>query len=317
MISIYTVHHDTIQRSEFSPTEALPENTVWIDVKSASAEEKLWLESISSAELPSEITINEIEISSRQYKNADGLHISSLFPQRFISTKTLKNINISLNLRDHYLITTRDDELSILRLVKHYVRQRKIERVTAQGLLLELFYLKVEFLSDLIEDIYTELEELGSQIFQAEDLDGVFRDITRLEDATGKIRLSLLDSQRSLRFIQRQAQPRLDNNEQQRLTEMLRDIDSLLPHSQFLFDKINFLMDAAIGFSGLQQNKTIKIFSVAAVIFLPPTVIASIYGMNFTTIPELEWAFGYPMALVLMVLSAWGTYSFFKWRKWL
>ncbi|WP_420850966.1 magnesium/cobalt transporter CorA [Pseudidiomarina sediminum] len=317
MISIYTIHHNTIERSTFQPGQVLPENVLWIDVKSATAEEKQWLESISNADLPSEITINEIEISSRQYRNADGLHISSLFPQRFISTKTIKNINISLNLRDNYLITTREDSLSILRLVKHYLRQRKIRRMSPQGLMLELFYLKVEFLSDLIEDIYTELETLGASIYEADELDDVFRDITRLEDATGKIRLSLLDSQRSLRFIQRQAQQQLDSYDQQRLNEMLRDIDSLMPHSQFIFDKINFLMDAAIGFSGLQQNKIIKIFSVAAVIFLPPTVIASIYGMNFKIIPELEWAFGYPMALVLMVLSAWGTYSFFKWRKWL
>jgi len=98
---------------------------------------------------------------------------------------------------------------------------------------------------------------------------------------------------------------------------MLSDIESLMPHSQFIFDKLNFLLDAAMGFSGLQQNKIIKIFSVAAVVFLPPTLIASSYGMNFTSMPELEWQYGYPMAIVMMLASAAGTYFFFKRKHWL
>ena len=95
----------------------------------------------------------------------------------------------------------------------------------------------------------------------------------------------------------------------------MMDIDSLMPHSQFLFDKLNFLLESTIGFNGLRQNKIIKIFSVAAVVFLPPTLIASIYGMNFQHMPELDWYIGYPLALVLMISSAVSTYFFFKKRK--
>ena len=98
---------------------------------------------------------------------------------------------------------------------------------------------------------------------------------------------------------------------------MLSDIESLMPHSQFIFDKLNFLLDAAMGFSGLQQNKIIKIFSVAAVVFLPPTLIASSYGMNFHGMPELGWQYGYPMAILMMLASAAGTYFFFKRKHWL
>jgi magnesium transporter len=99
--------------------------------------------------------------------------------------------------------------------------------------------------------------------------------------------------------------------------ELLRDIDSLLPHNSFLFEKVNFLMDAAQGFINIEQNQIIKIFSIAAVVFLPPTLVASIYGMNFDHLPELHWLAGYPWALALMVVSAIAPYWYFKRKGWL
>jgi len=117
--------------------------------------------------------------------------------------------------------------------------------------------------------------------------------------------------------MQRYYRGQLSDEHLKDLREMLSDIESLMPHSQFIFDKLNFLLDAAMGFSGLQQNKIIKIFSVAAVVFLPPTLIASSYGMNFNGMPELEWQYGYPMAILMMLASAAGTYFFFKRKHWL
>lgn len=106
--------------------------------------------------------------------------------------------------------------------------------------------------------------------------------------------------------------------QQDNLREVLRDLESLNNHTAFfLFDKINFLMDAVMGLINLQQNKIIKIFSIAAVVFLPPTVIASIYGMNFNAMPELHWQLGYPFAIVLMILSGIAPYWFFKRKGWL
>jgi magnesium transporter len=99
--------------------------------------------------------------------------------------------------------------------------------------------------------------------------------------------------------------------------QILRDIESLDGHTAFLFDKINFLMDATVGFININQNKIIKIFSVASVAFLPPTLIASIYGMNFRILPELDWSLGYPMALVLMMISAVTPFWYFRRRGWL
>ena len=119
---------------------------------------------------------------------------------------------------------------------------------------------------------------------------------------SGRIRRNVMDTRRAVSFMMRSKMLNAEQFEQAR--QILRDIDSLDSHTAFLFDKINFLMDATVGFININQNKTIKIFSVASVALLPPTLIASIYGMNFKFMPELDWALGYPYALALMVASA-------------
>lgn len=139
--------------------------------------------------------------------------------------------------------------------------------------------------------------------------------LAQLEDTNGKIRLCLMDTQRSISFIQRYV--RSDKVRRRTCAEIQHDLDTLLSHTTFLFDKINFLMDAAQGFINIQQNQIIKIFSIAAVVFLPPTMIASIYGMNFEIMPELDFRFGYPMAIGLMVLSGMAPYWYFKRKGWL
>ena len=131
----------------------------------------------------------------------------------------------------------------------------------------------------------------------------------------GRIRRNMMDTRRAVSFLMR---GRLLNSEQfEEARQILRDIESLDGHTSFLFDKINFLMDATVGFININQNKIIKIFSVASVAFLPPTLIASIYGMNFKWLPELEWDLGYPFAIGLMITSAIAPFLYFRHRGWL
>jgi magnesium transporter len=229
----------------------------------------------------------------------------------------LRSFNVSLNLRVDRLISVRGEDLSLFRLLRQYLRQDRIHAAGPMELLLHLFALKVDYLSDSIEDVYKILEPASEQVFETENLDELLRMITRQEDSNGKIRLSLLDTQRTLRFLQRYQIDKLGKDNKRQIREMLSDIESLLPHTQFLFDKINFMLDATMSFTNLQQSKIIKIFSVAAVVFLPPTLIASIYGMNFNIMPELQQSWGYPMALGMMLASAFGTYYFFKRKDWL
>ncbi|NRB22562.1 magnesium/cobalt transporter CorA [Shewanella sp.] len=315
MITAYVYNNRELAITELNIQDVVPPETLWLDLFKPTDEEREWLSKYSVEEVPEEEDINEIEASARFYQNNDGLHINSLFPQRL--GQYVKGVNVSFNLRKDFLLTIREDDVGLIRLLRNYLRLGRIKVTTPQGLFLELFNLKVDYLSDLIEDIYSVVDGVSEQVFENNELDEVFKLITLQEDSNGKIRLSLLDTQRSLRYMQRYYRGQLTDDNLKDLREMLLDIESLMPHSQFIFDKLNFLLDAAMGFSGLQQNKIIKIFSVAAVIFLPPTVIASAYGMNFTTMPELEWQFGYPMAILMMLASAGGTYAFFKGKGWL
>lgn len=315
MITAYTYQDQQLKIIELTIEDGLPEQTLWLDLYKPDDDERDWLSRYSVEEVPDEEDINEIEASARFYQNKDGLHINSLFPQRV--GQDVRGVNVSFNLRSCFLVTIREEDVGLIRLLRNYLRLGRIMVATPQALFIELFNLKVEYLSDLIEDVYTVLENVGEQVFESNELDDVFKLITLQEDSNGKIRLSLLDTQRSLRYIQKYYRKELAEDELKEIREMLSDIESLMPHSQFIFDKLNFLLDAAMGFSGLQQNKIIKIFSVAAVVFLPPTLIASSYGMNFREMPELEWYFGYPMALVMMLASAAGTYLFFRRKGWL
>ena len=135
------------------------------------------------------------------------------------------------------------------------------------------------------------------------------------EDLIGKIRLCLMDAQRDIRFLIRQ--PQMPKKYRKLGAELLLDIDSLMPHNDFLSEKADFLLNATQGFINMEQNRLLKIFSVAALIFLPPTLIAGIYGMNFESMPELSWAWGYPMALGLIAVAAVVPILYVRLKGWL
>ncbi len=139
--------------------------------------------------------------------------------------------------------------------------------------------------------------------------------IAREEDLNGRIRRNVMDTRRALSFMMRSRMLNAEQFEEAR--QILRDIDSLDSHTAFLFDKINFLMDATVGFININQNKIIKIFSVASVALLPPTLIASVYGMNFENMPALKWQYGYAFAVALMVASVAAPFLYFKRKGWL
>jgi magnesium transporter len=192
-----------------------------------------------------------------------------------------------------------------------------VEIENAMDILLELMDLKVEYLSDLIEDGYTTLEETSELVLSDEQIHEMLKELMEQEETNSQIRLALHDTRRALRFLRRTVRQQLLSEQKKTIDEVLHDIESLLPHTQFLFDKINFQLEVAMGFTNLQQNKVIKIFSVAAVVFLPPTLIASMYGMNFDFMPELHWKFGYLVSIGMMLASAFGTYFFFRKKGWL
>mgnify|MGYP002625465672 CR=1 FL=1 len=294
----------------------LPANTIWLDATEASDEERAWLERMVADDVPEDDEMDDIEQSSRFRIGSGGVQILSLFPQD-ISGDDVHGVNMSLMLRGNLLLTTHEDEISVMRLLRRRIRRSHNPPDTALDILLHLHELKVDKLSDMIEKAYDTLEDTSRGITADDDIEGTLKSLIDLEKSNSLNLQALYDTRRALRFINRSFETQLDNHQKRIIDEILNDIESILPHTQFLANKINFQMAAAMGYTNHKQNKIIKIFSVAAVVFMPPTWIASVYGMNFKRIPELDWAFGYPISIGLMVISAALTYLFFRKKGWL
>jgi magnesium transporter len=290
-------------------------SAMWLDLVNPDEDERQLVESLHSLPLPDTEDVEEIEASARSYQDEAGLHVHSLFLHKV--DERHRNTSVAFTLTDTQLITLREREIPAFRLMR--MRARRLHGLVEDpvAIVLSLFEIKIDDLADTLEEVYTQLEKTSNLVLEDNDspIEDALDELARQEDTNGKVRLCLMDTQRALSFLLRRGKLSADNAETAR--ELLRDIDSLLPHNSFVFDKINFLMDATLGFISIQQSKIIKIFSIAAVVFLPPTVIASVYGMNFDSMPELGWQLGYPWALGLMVMSGVAPYLFFKVKGWL
>ena len=300
MIRAYLLNNQTLTHKTLDITNStLPPNTIWLDIKCPTEEEREWMQHIFTEEVPEEDDIDEIESSSRFYVDNDGIHITSLFPQR--KGRETEGANVLFTIRGSMLISFREEDVSIIRLLRHYIKHDRVEVKNNLDILLELQDIKVESLSDYIEDSYTTLEETADDIMSDDDekINDLLQELIFQEGTITQIRLSLFDTRKALRFLRKTVSARLSPEQFESIDGILLDIESLLPHTQFLFDKINFQLQTAMSYTNHKQNKIIKIFSVAAVVFMPPTWIASVYGMNFEFMPELHTKYGYPIAITL------------------
>ncbi|MFI2811404.1 MULTISPECIES: magnesium/cobalt transporter CorA [Microbulbifer] len=288
---------------------------VWIDIQEPEEQERELLEELLRTELPESEDVEEIEASARYFIDAAGVHIHSLFLTQ--SEGRHDTSTVAFILQPDRLITVRDTELADFRLLRMRARRGGVEARSAQELVVEVFEQKAENLADALEDIHLKLGEVSYMVLEDEsaELEDAIDQLAKVEDSNGKVLLCLMDTRRSITFLQRHIQ--IDGDQQERFRDVIRDIDTLSAHTSFLFDKINFLMDSTQGFINIEQNQIIKIFSIAAVVFLPPTMVASIYGMNFEFMPEVDWELGYPFALGLMVLAGVAPYLYFKIKGWL
>ncbi len=317
MLRLFSVDQGIIKNLKIEPADIGQHlyTANWIDARDPDEHERKLLEKLVHDELPETEDIDEIEASARFFVDPAGVHVHSLFLGQKDGRHTTSSV--ACILQKNRLITIRDDELADFRLMRMRARQGQVESRTPAELLITLLDQKVENLADSLEDVHLSLEKTSHFVLEEEDtdLEEAIDNLAKLEDTNGKIRLCLMDTQRAILFLQRHL--RDDPDLQETCREIMRDIDTLMAHTTFMFDKINFLMDSTQGFINIEQNQIIKTFSVAAIFFLPPTVIASIYGMNFHTMPELDWAFGYPMALGLMATVTAATYLYFKFKNWL
>lgn len=316
MLNAFKLNDFRLQRLDLEVQDPIS-SALWVDLIEPNEEERDRVQLELGQELATRPELEDIEASARFFEDEDGLHIHSFFYYEDAEDYA-NNSTVAFTIRDGRLFTLRERELPAFRLYRMRARTQHLQQGNAYELLLDLFETKIEQLADVIEDIYSALESIGKVILggkPGEHFDKALSNLAEQEDAGWKIRLCLMDTQRALSFLVRKA--RLPASELEQAREVLRDIESLLPHNESLFQKVNFLMDAAMGFINIEQNRIIKIFSVVSVVFLPPTLVASSYGMNFEFMPELHWKLGYPYALLLMVLAALAPYLYFKRKGWL
>lgn len=292
-------------------------NPIWVDLLAPSKAQRLLIGQHYGLDLPDPVELTDLEASARFYVEQSEIHIHSDF--LLDREGQSRSVPVAFVLRGDILFSVRSEELPVFRLQRLRARTQPGFVTDSKDMLLDLYGAEAEYSADALEDIYTELEAVSKKVLSQnvsdEDAERILADIAEEEDLNGRIRRNMLDTQRAVSFLIRRKL--LSATQLEDAHQILRDIESLNSHTAFLFDKINFLMDATVGFININQNKVIKIFSVASVAMLPPTLIASIYGMNFEHMPELEWMLGYPFALALMAFSILLPYMYFRRKGWL
>jgi magnesium transporter len=327
LLNIFTLANGRLVQEEIESLEELSHfQPIWVDLESPSSDEKRWIKQYYGLSIPEDVTDDDLEESARFYEEDNGdLHVRSDF--LIADPDEPRNVRVAFILNQHnaelrsrgVLFSIHDEDVPVFRLLRMRARRAPGLIDDAKDVLLALFDGDAEYSADTLEGIYDDLERASKRVLQGEVSDATAGEvlglIARQEDLNGRIRRNAMDTRRAVSFLMRSRM--LDAEQFEDARQILRDIESLDSHTAFLFDKINFLMDATVGFININQNKIIKIFSVASVAMLPPTLIASIYGMNFKYMPEVDWQMGYPFALGLMVLSAVVPMLYFRRRGWL
>ena len=327
MLNVFTLANGRLFQEEIESLEELARfKPIWVDLENPTTEERRWVKQHFGLSIPEDAMDDDIEESARFFEEDNGeLHIRSDF--LIDDDEDPRAIRVAFILNEHnaelksqgVLFSIHDEDVPVFRLLRMRARRMPGLIENAKDVLLMLFDADAEYCADTLEDIYDDLETVSRQVLAGEVTDNkageVLAAIARHEDMSGRIRRNVMDTRRAVSFMMRTRMLSAEQFEDAR--QILRDLDSLDGHTAFLFDKINFLMDATVGFININQNKIIKIFSVASVALLPPTLIASLYGMNFQYMPELSQKWGYPFALGLMVLSAVVPMLYFRKRGWL
>ncbi|HMN56626.1 MAG TPA: magnesium/cobalt transporter CorA, partial [Ottowia sp.] len=311
MLNVFTLSNGRLFQEEIESLEELSRfHPIWVDLEEPTPEEKRWVKQYFGLSIPEDAIDEDIEESARFYAEDNGeLHIRSDFlvadpdaPHQVRVAFILNIVNEQLRSQG-VLFSIHDETVPAFRLLRMRARRMPGLLTDAKEVLLKLLDADAEYCADTLEGIYDDLEAAGKKVLDDNISDEmaseVLATIARQEDMNGRIRRNVMDTRRAVSFLMRSKM--LDAEQFEEARQIQRDLDSLDSHTTFLFDKINFLMDATVGFININQNKIIKIFSVASVALLPPTLIASIYGMNFRNMPELEHPLGYPFALALMI----------------
>lgn len=325
MFNAYGVENEALVRIE-ATADAVPPNVKWVDLlQPVQGEDKL-LEKCLGIEIPTREEMLEIEPSSRLYVDHGVRYMTAtLLCNTELGAPKLTQISFVLS--PTRLITVRYDTPKPINLFLNRAQKQGAVQATPEAIMTGLLDTIVDRIADILERVGEEIEQASGRIFTgrqagARAASETFQDVLQTLGTKGelvsKARESLVSINRLLLFLATEIEgSKVSKDVRALLKSQSRDVESLTQHCDSLANKITFLLDAVLGLIGIEQNNIVKIFAVLSVVFMPPTLVGTIYGMNFKQMPELGWDWGYPMAMVLMVVSGVLPYMWFRKKGWL
>jgi magnesium transporter len=307
--------------------ERIPDEATWIDLEEPTHDEERLVERCIGVNVPTQAEMAQIEPSSRLYDKNGALYMT-VSTLRGVDEHFPTTTPIGFVLAGTRLVTIRYATPKPIRTFENHARRDPDLVRDGPTALVRLLDAIIDRLADEIEHISARMEELSEEIFQeqqderripAQKLTALLTSIGRTQTLLTKIRYTAVSTIRMLSFFGASNLVHEEANAELRhhVVSLTSDVTSLGEHASFLSDNLTFLLDASLGLISIEQNAAMKLFSWAAVVFLPPTLIAGIFGMNFHYMPELSWRYGYPLSLVLMLATAVGPYLYFKKRGWI
>ena len=316
MITIYLKQYNKIVRNaDVRLFDDLGyDDILWIDLLSPTIKEQKAVENFLEINLQTRQQVEEIESSSKYSETENAIICNSNF---FIPNPEAFSIEpVSFIITEGVLVSVRTSEFRTITESAKRLQMNYRAYSTGYHLLISILEVRIDFDADLVEALAKNIATLSKNMNLSEHIDKeTLKQISHMQENTMLIRENIFDRQRILSGILRSE--RFPNDIYPKLQLMIKDVNSLINHADFSSERLDYMQDTALGLINIEQSNVTKIFTVAALFFMPPTMIASIYGMNFESIQELRWQYGYEFALGLMVLVSALTYLFFRWKKWL
>ena len=317
MIIIYLKQYDRIIRN--ADTELFDDvgydDILWIDMVQPTIKEQKAVENFMEISLQTKQQVEEIESTSKYSEHENAIISNSNFFVPQGESFTVEPVSFIIS-NEGVLVSMRQAEFRTFREAEKRLQMNYRSYSTGYHILISLLEVRIDFDADLVENISRQIARLSRDLNSGEAVDKEdLQRINSLQESTMLIRETIFDRQRVLSGILRSE--RFPNDIYPRLQLMIKDVNSLINHADFSFERLDYLQDTALGLINLDQNNITKIFTIVSVFFLPATLIASLYGMNFKYMPELEWRYGYWFALGLILLISGAILSYFKYKKWL
>jgi magnesium transporter len=323
LINAYRANGSVVALDPNDCLPSLPDDIVWIDLLHPTRLEEVYVETLLDISVPTRDELKDIEPSSRLYvENSSVFMTASLVWKADTAAPMLTDVAFILT--PSRLLTVRYADPKSFHLFIAALGRVPEDVRTCRLLLAHLLETIADRTAEILESAVARVDRLSTDIFHDPDkrrppkfLEGKLAEIAECHRLVSKVRDSLGSLSRLLTFLMNTPALHEDDGVRNLCGTVVRDVATLSEHASFVAGNITFLLDASLGLINVEQNAIIKIFSIASVVFLPPTLVASIYGMNFQFMPELSWSFGYPMALVAMIISAIVPFFFFRWKGWL